>query len=262
MSEFFTLFMTIFMIIALGFCAIVILISMRNVKAKAALIKPTQYISYKKDHFYRDFTFYCEACGRLISSAQGRCPSCGCVYGANKEYVEKKRAMNRKYLEYLKQQEEKIEEEKEYIRKTMAEIKRRKFYRHTLLNFEELEPPLYSSAEHYLFPCEYCQTEIRGKSTDEGCCPSCGAPYKENLDLQVAEEEENVERMHYEEYMYLRDLELEQNKINAERDHQIDTKYAKPIAVMTKHGPAIALVVIGLMALVAAGIASLILKLK
>ena len=257
MGNFFALFMTI----AFGFCVIVILVCMRNAKAKKAL-KPTQYLSYKRGHFYRDFTFTCEACGTLISSTQERCPSCGGVYGANKEYVKKKRAMNLKYLEYLKQQEEKIEEEKEYIRKTMEEIKRRIFYRHTLLNFEQSEPPLYRPAEHYLFPCEYCHTEVRGKSTDKAGCPSCGASYKENLDLRVAEEEENVERMHYEEYMYLRDLEWEQNKRNEERDHRIDTRYAKPIAYMTNHGPGIALVMIGLMALVAMGITCLILKLR
>ena len=127
-----------------------------------------------------------------------------------------------------------------------------------MLNFEQLEPPLYRPAEHYLFPCEYCYTEIRGKSTDKDVCPSCGASYKENMDLRVAEEEENVERMHYEEYMYLRDLEWEQNKRNEQRDYRIETKYAKPIAFMTNHGPAIALVIIGLMALVAAGITGLI----
>ena len=60
--------------------------------------------------------------------------------------------------------------------------------------------------KHYLFPCEYFHTEIRGKGTDKYGCPGCGAPYKENLDLKVAEEEENLKRMHYEEYMYLRDL--------------------------------------------------------
>ena len=259
--NFFTSFMSIFMTFALGFCAIVILVFMRNMKAKKAL-KPVQYLSYKKGHFCRDITFNCEACGTLISSAQERCPSCGGVYGANKEYVKKKQAMNLKYLEYLKQQQEKIEEEKEYIRKTMAEIKKRKFYRHTLLNFEQFEPPLYRPAKHYLFPCEYCYTEIKGKSTDEDGCPSCGASYKENLDLRVAEEEENVERMHYEEYMYLRDLEWEQNKRNEERDHRVDTKYEKPIAFMTNHGPGIALVIIGLMALVAVGINWLILNLR
>lgn len=177
MGEFFTLFMSLFMIIALGFCVIVILVSMRNMKAKKEL-KPTQYLSYKKGHFYRDFTFTCEACGTLISSSQERCPSCAGVYGANKEYVKKKHDMNLKYLEYLKEQEE------------------------------------------------------------------------------------NVERMHYEEYMYLRDLEWEQNKRNAERDSRVDTRYAKPIAFMANHGPGIALAVIGLMALVAAGITSLILKLR
>jgi len=257
----FIVFGTVFMTIALGFCAIVITSSMLAAKRKKAL-KPAQYLSYKKGHFYKDFTFTCEACGTQISSTQERCPSCGGVYGANKEYVKKKRAMNLKYLEYLKQQEEKIEEEKEYISKTMAEIKRRKFYRHTLLNFDQSAPPLYRPAENYIFPCEYCFTEIRGKSTDECGCPSCGASYKDNLDLQVAEEEENVERMHYEEYMYLRDLEWEQNKRNEERDRRIDTKYEKPISFMMKHGAGIALVMIGLMMAAAAGIAYLILNFR
>ena len=131
-----------------------------------------------------------------------------------------------------------------------------------MLNFKLSEPPVYHPAEHYLFPCEYCHTEIRGKSTDEEGCPSCGASYKENLDLRVAEAEDNVERMHYEEYMYLRDLEWEQNKRNEERDRRIDTKYEKEIAFMTKHGAGIALVMIGLMALVAAGITWVILGMK
>lgn len=261
MSEFFMVFMSVFMTIAFGFCALVIFISMKAAKAKREL-KPAQYLSYKKGHFQKEFTFVCDACGATVSSTQERCPSCAGVYGANQEYLEKKRAVNLKYLDYLKQQEEKIEEEKEYIRKTMQEIKRRKFYRHTLLNFKLSEPPVYHPAEHYLFPCEYCHTEIRGKSTDEEGCPSCGASYKDNLDLRVAEEEDNVERMHYEEYMYLRDLEWEQNKKNEERDRRIDTKYKKEISFMTKHGAGIALVMIGLMALVAAGITWVILGMK
>lgn len=259
MGDFFGLFMQLFMTIALGFCVIVIWVFVRAAKRKDAL-KPAQYISHKREHFYKDFTFTCEACGTKIRSTQERCPSCGGVYGANKEYVKKKRAMNLKYLEYLKQQEEKIEEEKEYMSKTMAEIKRRKFYRHTLLNFDQSAPPLYRPAESYVFPCEYCYTEIRGKSTDEGGCPSCGASYRDNLDLQVAEEEENVERMHYEEYMYLRDLQWEQNKKNEARDRHVDTKYAKPISFMMKYGAGIALVMIVLMMLAAAGIAYLILN--
>lgn len=85
MGEFFGLFMQLFMTIALGFCAIVIWGSMRAAKRKKAL-KPAQYLSYKKGHFYRDFTITCEACGTQISSTQERCSSCGAVYGANKEY--------------------------------------------------------------------------------------------------------------------------------------------------------------------------------
>ena len=61
-------------------------------------LKPVQYLSYKKGHFYRDFTFTCEACGTRISSAQERCPSCGGVYGANKEYVKKMAALHAKLL--------------------------------------------------------------------------------------------------------------------------------------------------------------------
>lgn len=97
MSEFFTTFMTIVSV----FCAISVLIVIRGAKAKQKL-KPAQYLSYKRGDFYRDFTFNCEACGTRISSAQERCPSCGDVFGENKEYVKQKRAMNLKYLEYLK----------------------------------------------------------------------------------------------------------------------------------------------------------------
>ena len=87
----FIVFGTIFMTIALSFCVITILSGMFAAKRKKAL-KPAQYLSYKKGHFYRDFTFNCEACGTQISSTQERCPSCGGVYGSNKEYVEKKRS--------------------------------------------------------------------------------------------------------------------------------------------------------------------------
>ena len=71
------------MTIVSGFCAISVLIVIRDAKAKQKL-KPAQYLSYKRGHIYRDFTFNCEACGTRISSAKERCPSCGDVFGENK----------------------------------------------------------------------------------------------------------------------------------------------------------------------------------
>ena len=51
MSEFFTTFMTIFMTIVSGFCAISVLIVIRGAKAKQKL-KPAQYLSYKRGCFW------------------------------------------------------------------------------------------------------------------------------------------------------------------------------------------------------------------
>ena len=68
-------------------------------------------------------------------------------------------------------------------------------------------------------------TSIRGKSTDEKGCSNCGASYKENLELLVREEEDRLEKRHYDEYMKLKDLEWEQNIRNERRDANIDEKY-------------------------------------
>ena len=126
-------------------------------------LKPVKYISYKKDHFQEDFDFSCEFCGSMISSRDEKCPTCGGNFGNNKEYQRKKRAMQQKYLEYMKSQEKAIAQEMEYISNTMQAIQKYKLIRHKYYNFEIGESPVYKPASDYEFTCEYCANKIRGR---------------------------------------------------------------------------------------------------
>lgn len=91
-------------------------------------------------------------------------------------------------------------------------------------------------------------------------CPDCGAPYKENLELLVREEEDRLEQRHYIEYMRLRELEVEQNIKNERRDASVDEKYGKQINFMQTYGKYIALASIFVVMLISAGITVLIMK--
>ena len=226
--EFFSLFSTVFFNIAItfGLLLLIYLFFFSGIRARKDL-KPVKYISYK-----------------------------------NKEYQLKKRAMHQRYLEYMKSQEEAITQETEYISTTMQAIQKYKLIRHKYYNFEIGEPPVYKPASDYEFTCEYCDNKIRGKSTDEKGCSNCGASYKENLELLVREEEDRLEKRHYDEYMKLKDLEWEQNIRNERRDANIDEKYGTPIRFMEKNAKVIALVILLGLMMISVGITVLILKFR
>lgn len=122
--------------------------------------------------------------------------------------------------------------------------------------------PVYKPASDYEFTCEYCDNKIRGKSTDEKGGSNCGASYKENLELLVREEEDRLEKRHYDEYMKLKDLEWEQNIRNERRDANIDEKYGTPIRFMEKNAKVIALVILLGLMMISVGIIVLILKFR
>ena len=221
----------------------------------------SQFKAEYKEKIGEDFPS-CEFCGSKVSSADEKCPTCGGNFGKNKEYQLKKRAMHQRYLEYMKSQEEAITQETEYISTTMQAIQKYKLIRHKYYNFEIGEPPVYKPASDYEFTCEYCDNKIRGKSTDEKGCSNCGASYKENLELLVREEEDRLEKRHYDEYMKLKDLEWEQNIRNERRDANIDEKYGTPIRFMEKNAKVIALVILLGLMMISVGITVLILKFR
>ncbi len=258
---FFELFTTIFAAMAL-ITLLMLCIYFFYVSKLRKSLKPVCYISYKKNYFHEKFYFVCEFCGSEVSSEDDKCPKCAGAFGRNKEYQSKKRAMYQRYLQYLKDQENAIQREMDYINNTLAAIKRFKLMRHTSYNFDMGEFPVYNPAADYEFTCEYCDNKMRGKSTDEGGCTNCGASYAENLELLVREEEECLEKHYYEQYMELKDWEWEQNIRNERRDARIDEKYKVPIKIMEKNGKYIALVIISLMMLSSIFIAFLILKFR
>uniref|UniRef100_UPI004055A994 hypothetical protein n=1 Tax=Acetatifactor sp. TaxID=1872090 RepID=UPI004055A994 len=170
--------------------------------------------------------------------------------------------MYQKYLRYLKNQEDAIQKEMDYISNTMKAIKRHKLVWHKSYNFDIGEPPIYKPAIDYEFTCESCDNKLWGKSTDEKGCINCGASYKENLELLVREEEDRIEKRHYDQYMELKDLEWEQNIKNERRDAGIDEKYKTPIKYMEKNGKYIAIITIFVIMLISMGITFLILKFR
>lgn len=253
--EAFSLFCTVFfnVVIIFGLLLCIYLYFFSGLRAFRKL-KPSCYISYKKNHFDEDFEFTCEFCGSVVTSRDSKCPKCAGDFGKNKEYLLKKRAMHQRYLQYIKDQEEAIEKEIEYISNTLKEIKRYKLLRHKYLNFEIGMPPVYKPAVDYEFTCEYCNNKLRGRSTDKNGCTNCGASYDKNLELLVHEEEDKLEKCHYEEYMKLRDLEINQNIRNEKRDADVDEKYKTPIRLAEEKGKYIALLIIFALMMISVGI--------
>lgn len=60
---------------------------------------------------------------------------CAGDFGKNKEYLSKRRAMNQKYLQYLKTQENAIEKEIDHITDTLKSVKRYKLIRYKIFEF-------------------------------------------------------------------------------------------------------------------------------
>ena len=78
----------------------------------------------------------------------------------------------------------------------------------------------------------------------------------------MCEEEDRLEKRHYDEYMRLKDLEWEQNISNERRDATIDEEYRRPIRFMEKNGKYLAIVVVLGIMLISVGITFLILKFR
>ena len=142
----------------------------------------------------------------------------------------------------------------------MNAIKRYKLICHKYLNFEIGNPPVYKPASDYEFTCEYCDNKLRGRSTDKCGCSNCGASYQENLELLVHEEEDKLEKCHYEEYMQLRDLKADQNIMNEQRDARVDERYRTPIKLAEEKGKYIALFIIFMIMMISAVITFWIMK--
>lgn len=212
-----------------------IFISVAVAYRKKAMLKPVQYLTYNRQHFDRDFEFTCEYCGKKVSTKATSCMQCGSSYGENKEYKSRKKATDLKYLEFLKLQEEQIKQETTYIEETMEALRKNRIMKKRFFNFELGEMPVYRPSTSFEFTCEYCSTKLDGRSTDEKACPNCGAVYSDNVGLLVAEEEEKLEKTHYQEYLTLKDIEWNQN---------IENVKDKKDAFYTKHARGIALLVI------------------
>ena len=131
-------------------------------------------------------------------------------------------------------QEEQLRQETTYIEETMEAMRKHRIMKKRFFNFELEEMPVYRPSTSFEFTCEYCSTKLNGRSTDGKTCSNCGAGYSDNVGLLVAEEEEKLEKTHYQEYLTLRDIEWNQN---------IDNIYDKKDAFYTKHARGIAFLV-------------------
>lgn len=89
-----------------------------------------------------------------------------------------------------------------------------------------------------------------------------GLLIKKTWNIGTAEEEDRLEKRHYDEYMKLKDLEWEQNIRNERRDANIDEKYGTPIRFMEKNAKVIALVILLGLMMISVGITVLILKFR
>ncbi|MBQ7345265.1 MAG: hypothetical protein IJW45_04290 [Oscillospiraceae bacterium] len=237
----------------------VIILGAVSLRRKKESLKPVRYISYGKEHFDRDIEFRCEYCGGPVSTSQTECPSCRGAYGSDQVYLKKKREMDERYLRYLEVQADSLRQETEHIERTMAVLRTNIVMRPTYYNFDLGEPPVYTPAEDYAFRCEHCDSELHGRSSDREGCPNCGADYSANTELRIREAEDRLEKVHYEEYMRLKELEWQQNVANERKDRYISTKYAKQIGFITKYAKYIALLIVILVMVLGAVIYSVLL---
>lgn len=212
-----------------------IVISISNSRKKREKPKPVEFLHYNRSQFDKIFEFECEYCGQKISNSNENCPHCGSSYKGNKAYKEKNKAVNQKYLNYLEAQKLKIQQEVDYIEKTVAALRSNIVMKRTFFNFELGEPIKYRPSFNYEFTCDFCGTKLLGHSGDKETCPHCGAGYEDNLDLKVMESEDQLDKLHYDEYVRLKNIEENQN-IENERKDAVTTKYAKGIALLVVFG--------------------------
>lgn len=213
-----------------------VIISVAVAHRKKKKLKPIHYLTYNRQHFDRDFEFTCEYCGNKVTTKVTKCTQCGGTYGENKEYKSRKKAIDLNYLEFLKSQEEQIQQETTYVEETFEALRKNRIMQNRFFNFElEVEKPIYRPSVDFEFTCEYCNTKLRGRSTDVKTCSNCNAGYSNNISLLVAEEEEKLEKIHYQEYLTLKDIEWNQNIENEKKDKKKDNfhiKHAKGIALL------------------------------
>jgi len=197
---------------------LVIFLAIQDAKRKKASLKPVQYLNFNRIHFDRDFEFQCEFCGHIISTLNSNCSNCGGIYDNNKEYKQKKKENNLKYIEFLKYQESLIHQEEVYIEKTLYALKKNWVMKNSFYNFELGEELHYLPVYSFDFTCEYCGTKLKGNTSSGGCCIGCGAEFGDNTDLLVMEQEERLRKAHFDEYQKLKDFEWNQNIENAKKD--------------------------------------------
>lgn len=219
--------------------------------------KPQALLRYDKNEFEKNFEFTCAYCGSTISTKYSKCPSCGSSYGETDEYLEKKQAMNYRYLNYLNAQEKRLDEEEEYIERTMEVLRKNKIYRNTVYNFDIGEKPDYIPRTNFEFSCNYCHTKLNGTSKDLHGCPNCGAKYTNNLELLVQEKDNEIEKRIFDDYLKLKEWEQNQNAKNAQKDEYLETKYAHQTAFLQKNGKIIAVILAFLLVLLAFWISNL-----
>lgn len=212
-----------------------IVISISNSYKKRKKLRPVQFLHYNRSQFDRIFEFKCAYCGQKISNREENCPYCGGSYKDNTEYKDKKKAINLKYLNYLEAQKLKIQQEVDYIEKTVAALRSNIVMKRRFFNFELGEPIKYRPSFNYEFTCDFCGTKMLGHIGENGTCPHCGAGYDDNLDLKVMESEDQLDKLHYDEYVRLKNIEKNQN-IENERKDEITTKHAKGIALLVLFG--------------------------
>lgn len=204
-------------------------VSVRRAYRRRETLKPVEYLHYNRSAFDRTFTFACEYCASAISNREETCPHCGGSYRRNAEYQAKKKAVDLAYLDYLETQKQKIAQETDYIERTMTTLKRNLVMKRTFYNFELGKVPVYRPSAAYEFTCDFCGTRLHGRKGDGLHCPHCGAGCEENLELKICEAQDQLDKLHYDEYVRLKAVEKRQNRINGELD-EVTTRNARGIA--------------------------------
>lgn len=193
----------------------------KKVSKTKSQIKNVETNNFDKYDFDLDFNFKCEYCGNVINTKNKFCPNCGGTYNNNNEYKLKKIEKDKEYLEFLNKQEtelekeiENIENNKELIESNNSFILKRKFYNLDV----DYSHTTFSPSENFEFTCEYCGTKLKGKSSDNKTCSSCGALYNNNLELLIQEKKEQIELRNFEIYNLYQKQKEDMNIENYNKD--------------------------------------------
>jgi hypothetical protein len=196
-------------------------------KAKSK-IKDIQTKNFDKYDFDLNVDFKCEYCGNVINTKNRFCSHCGGTYNNNVEYKLKKEEKDKEYLEVLNKQEEELKKEIENIKKNKellesnnSFILKRKFYNLDV----DYAHTKFSSSENFEFACEYCGAKLKGKSSDDKTCTSCGASYTDNLELLIQEKKEQIELRNYQIYNLYQKQKEDINTQNYNKDKKDTERY-------------------------------------